>query len=182
MAQIREPIPVKLICGVTFVSADIFQGAVQDMESIFSSVQVQSPVFDFSAFTSYYEEEMGKGLQKAFLCFESVYDPASLPACKVKSDTIEKKWAVDNRRRVNLDPGYLTAAKLVLATAKDFAHRIYIGQGIYGDVQLRFRQGRFEPSKWTYPDYQTDLAMTFFGRIRSQFLQQERHDEQVIGL
>jgi hypothetical protein len=76
---------------------------------------------------------------------------------------------------VNLDPGYITAAKLVLASTKDFAHRVYVGKGIYGDVQLRFRDDAFRPVEWTYPDYRTDLAIDFFQNVRQNFINEEKH-------
>ena len=173
MATIKQPIPVKLICGLTYAPSVMAEELVHVLESTFSLVEMQSPAYDFSSFTSYYEEEMGKNLSKLFICFEGLYDPAFLALSKIKTTEIENKYLDQGARKINLDPGYITAAKLVLATAKDFAHRVYLGQGIYGDVQLRFRNGQFEPSKWTYPDYQTELAMTFFNQVRHHFMEQE---------
>ncbi len=75
------------------------------------------------------------------------------------------------RRRVNLDPGYLIASKLVLATTKDFAHRIYLGQGIYGEVTLNYRRGQgWQPHPWTYADYRSPLALEFFALVRKEVL------------
>ncbi|MBN2103175.1 DUF4416 family protein [bacterium] len=182
MAPIRKPIPVKLICGVTYAPDISMEKVVQRLEQTFSPVEIKSAVFDFSSFTSYYQDEMGSDLSKLFICFQGLYDPVVLGKSKVKTNEIEDKWSGKGRRRVNLDPGYITAAKLVLATTKDFAHRIYVGQGIYGDVQYRFRNGRFEPSKWTYPDYETDLAVTFFQNVRQRFIQQERENDPIIRL
>jgi hypothetical protein len=177
MATIKNPIPVKMICGVTFAPGVIPGDIIERLESVFSPVEMQSPVFDFSVFTSYYEDEMGKDLSKIFVSFKGLYDPVFLPQSKVETMKLEESMSQNHSRTVNLDPGYITAAKLVLATAKDFAHRIYLGYGIYGDVQLRFRQGRFEPSKWTYPDYQTELAFRFFNEVRHAFMEQEKTDE-----
>ena len=181
MAIIREPIPVKLICGVTYAPTIHLMEIIDQLETLFSPVEQQSPIFDFSSFTAYYEQEMGPDLSKLFVAFHGLYDPHCLADCKIRTTAIEGQIS-KGPRKVNLDPGYLTAAKLVLATAKDFAHRIYIGQGIYGDVQYRYRQGKFEPSTWTYPDYQTELAIAFFSQVRQNFIQQERHNEKIIQL
>ena len=124
---------------------------------------------------------MGKDLKKVFVVFYGFYDPGCLADSKIRTTAMEGEFSEGNRK-VNLDPGYITAAKLVLATAKDFAHRIYLGRGIYGDVQYRFRQGKFEPSAWTYPDYQTDLAVAFFAEVRQNFLKQEMPYDPIIRL
>ncbi|HNY92028.1 MAG TPA: DUF4416 family protein, partial [bacterium] len=79
------------------------------------------------------------------------------------------------RRRVNLDPGYSEAAKLVLATTKNFGHRIYLGQGIYGDVQLFWRKGRFQSNPWTYPDYLEAKSLEFFSALRQDYLKEGKH-------
>jgi hypothetical protein len=181
VAIIRNPIPVKLICGITFAPKLNLTKIIEKLETVFSNVEEQSSVFSFSDFTSYYEQEMGKNLSKIFIAFYGFYDPGSLAECKIRTTVIEQEISGE-RRKVNLDPGYVTAAKLVLATAKDFAHRIYLGQGIYGDVQYRFRQGKFEPSAWTYPDYQTDMAVAFFSQVRQNFLKQELPYDPIIRL
>jgi hypothetical protein len=181
LAIIRNPIPVKLICGITFSPELNLASIIEKLETVFSSVEQKSTVFNFSDFTSYYEEEMGKNLSKVFIAFYGFYDPGSLAECKVRTTVLEQEISGEHRK-VNLDPGYITPAKLVLATAKDFAHRIYLGQGIYGDVQYRFRRGKFEPSAWTYPDYQTELAVAFFSEIRQNLLKQEHPYDPIVRL
>jgi hypothetical protein len=79
---------------------------------------------------------------------------------------------VDDRRTVNLDPGYLCAGKLVLATTKNQQHRLYLGQGIYGEVALRFRAGAWQPWEWTYPDYRSPEYAQVFAEIRRLFMRQ----------
>jgi uncharacterized protein DUF4416 len=76
------------------------------------------------------------------------------------------------QRRINLDPGYIDLAKLVLATTKDQQHRLYLGQGIYAEVTLRFTGGRFVPWDWTYPDYRTAEYLAFFDAVRQRYRQQ----------
>ena len=114
---------------------------------------------------------------KQFFSFIQTINPEKLPGIKIGTNRIEESWSELGKRKVNLDPGYLTGAKLVLASTKDFAHRIFLGDGIYGDLQLQFRHNKFWPEAWTFPDYQTELALDFFTRVRSRFVLEENHDE-----
>jgi len=72
-------------------------------------------------------------------------------------------------RPLNLDPGYLTEAKLVLASTKDHAHRIYLGRGIYAEVTLHYQNGRWQSHDWTYPDFQRPDYHLFFSQCRDFF-------------
>ena len=161
MGTIRDVLKVKLICAVTFQPQMDLSQIIKALQFILDSVDDQSEVFDFS-FSDYYQEEMGTDLKKVFISFQDLIHPNELPAKKLKTNELEIQWSDKNQRRVNLDPGYVTGAKLVLASTKDFTHRVFLGYGIYGDVQLRFRQNRFYPNEWTYQDYQTELALSFF--------------------
>ena len=169
MGVIQKPKPVKPICGVTFASGIDLSTVISEIEKILSSVEDQTAPFDFSFFTDYYREEMGTALNKIFLSFVNLIDPASLAPIKIETNKIEELWTIDGKRRVNLDPGYINSAKLILASTKDFSHRIYIGEGIYGDVQLRFWKGQFRASEWTYPDYKTETAISFFNQVREKY-------------
>lgn len=115
---------------------------------------------------------MGRGLKKQFLSLEQLRPYEYL--CELKSYflTLEGRYAVQGKRRINLDPAYLELSKLVVASTKNFDHRIYIGDGIFGDVQLRFRHGRFVANDWTYPDYKTPEALQYFRQVRTRYAQQ----------
>ncbi|RMD90947.1 MAG: DUF4416 family protein [Calditrichaeota bacterium] len=119
--------------------------------------------------TNYYEKEMGKDLNKVFLSFENLISSEQLVEIKLFCIELEEQFSYKNRRRVNIDPGYLELSKLVLASTKNYDHRIHLGKGVYGDVQLRFRGGQFVTNPWTYPDYQTSLTMEFFTRVRQKY-------------
>jgi len=136
------------------------------------AVEAKSDVFDFS-FTEYYCEEMGPDLKKMFVSFNELIDPDALPFLKHRTNDIESDWMMQGHRQVNLDPGYITGAKLVLASTKDFAHRVYIGDGIYGDNHLRFVHGAFVENPWTYPDYKIPVALRFFTEVRQSYLAQK---------
>jgi hypothetical protein len=108
-------------------------------------------LFDYS---DYYAREMGAALRKKYLVFAPLMDRERLPEIKTSTNGWEREYAREGKRTVNLDPGYLAHDKLVLATTKDFFHRLYLREGIYAEVTLSYRQGRFRFFSWTYADYQ----------------------------
>jgi hypothetical protein len=122
--------------------------------------------------TAYYRDEMGDHIVRKFIFFERLIDPNELSRIKAFTIGLESRFAVQKgtipQRRINLDPGYLTEAKVVLSTTKDFAHRIYIGNSIYAEVTLRYSNSarRFVPFEHTYPDYRTDAYAALFNRAR----------------
>ena len=176
MSVIREVVPVKSICGVTFSRGVDLSDVVRQLRDVLGNVEDQTDILDFS-FTEYYREEMGAGLCKTFLSFTKLIHPGSLAGIKRETNLIEESWSVGGKRRINLDPGYITGAKLVLASAKDFAHRIFLADGIYGDVQLQFSRNCFRIQKWTFPDYQTDTALEFFHRVRKKYVVEVKKNE-----
>ncbi|MBN1893015.1 DUF4416 family protein [bacterium] len=173
MAEINAPLRVKPFCGILFTPDIAVDTVVRRLELALGTTDEESPVFDFQ-FTRYYEDEMGTGLRKLFVSFQDLILPDELTDLKLHTNVLEADWSVEGRRRVNLDPGYVSNAKLVLASTKDYAHRLYLGKGIYGDVQLRYMHGRFISSDWTYPDYKTDLAIRFFQSLRNRYYIQEK--------
>ncbi|HHS13098.1 MAG TPA: DUF4416 family protein [bacterium] len=178
MGVIRAVKPVRLICALAFRPEIERNAVLSSFDEQWGSVDAVSPVFDFSAFTDYYENEMGPNLLKCFVGFIPSIDPGRLPAVKHQAQAVEKKWSTDGKRRVNLDPGYVTGSKLVLASTKDFAHRIFLDDGIYGDLQLQYRHGRFRPEAWTFPDYQSETALKFFLEVRAALVHEERDGEE----
>ena len=109
---------------------------------------------------------MGSGLKRRIFAFEKLVDPSKLPALKLWSNSIEEDWAVGGKRQVNIDVGYVSLGKLVLASTKNHSHRIYLGEGIYGEGTLRFVGGEFQPWPWTYPDYASLQYRKIFAEIR----------------
>jgi len=132
-------------------------------------VALESPAFPFDQ-TDYYTPTMGPGLVKVFWAFERPFDPAGLAGVKLAANRWEQEYAEQGAhpepRPLNLDPGYLTPAKLVLASTKDFAHRIYLGRGIYAEITLFYRRGRWEGHEWTFPDYRREEYHRFFSQCR----------------
>jgi hypothetical protein len=133
------------------------------------AITLESPAFAFTE-TDYYEPTMGPGLKKTFFAFAAPFDPGDLVQRKLLTNQWEAEYARaaghPEPRPLNLDPGYLTLGKLVLASTKDFAHRIYLADGIYGEVTLFYRHHRWQHHDYTFPDYRRADYQQFFSQCR----------------
>jgi Domain of unknown function (DUF4416) len=171
MGRISEPKDVRLFAGFMYREKEVLELAKQDLVDQFGRVILRSPVFDFD-FTDYYTPEMGAGLKKSFIAFENLINPASLAEIKVFTNNLESRLSTipDTRqkRKINIDPGYITQSKVVLTSTKNRSQRVYIGKGIYAEVTLIFKSKRWEPLPWTYPDFRTPAAQEFLTRLREQ--------------
>lgn len=163
--------PVKLICAVLFSPAADLDKAIAYLESLFGKIDHKSPIYDFN-FTDYYIDEMGKDLKKQFLSFENLIMPDQLADIKNSTNKIESRYSINGKRTVNLDPGYLEESKLILASTKNFSHRIYLKNGIWAELTLSYASGKFVTHPWTYPDYQTELAYDFLRKVREIYISQ----------
>jgi Domain of unknown function (DUF4416) len=170
---------VKLFVGMLSPDPALFNVCAEILCEKYGIIDYQSDVLPWDK-TDYYREEMGDGIARKIVFFERLLDPTELPKIKLYTNEIENDFALRTgdilRRRINLDPGYMTEAKVVLATTKDFSHRIYIGSNIYAEVTLRYSiQNRgFTPCDYTYPDYRTDQYRTVFNKAR-ELLRAELH-------
>ncbi|MEW6426809.1 MAG: DUF4416 family protein [Thermodesulfobacteriota bacterium] len=174
MSEPRLPEPAKLVASVIYRSPDgtateELDGALARLEQRFGAADFISAPAPFTQ-TSYYEKEMGRPLWRRFLAFARLVDRGNLAAIKLATNAIEKQVAAPGDRPVNLDPGLLTPENLVLATGKNFGHRVYLGSGIFAEVTLMFVKGRFRPLPWTYPDYASEEIRTMFAEIRKTLL------------
>ena len=172
MGKIQNHLPVKLFTGVTYQSEFDPRKLYPALESKFSPIEHTSSSYEFSSFTGYYKDEMGENLKKLFVVFKDLIDPVELAITKIVTNIIESDYIINDKRMVNLDPGYITQAKLVLATTKNYSHRVYLGQGIFGDVHMHYQKGQYRPNPWTYPDYQDTSNVRFFGEVRERYLEQ----------
>jgi Domain of unknown function (DUF4416) len=174
VAEATAPPPVKLIMGLILARAAPSVAVRQQLEAAYGRIDLETDMSPFVA-TRYYEREMGPALQRQFWSFEGLIAPDALAGIKRETNAIERTFAIQDgqgwRRRVNLDPGYVDLAKLVLATTKDRQHRLYLGQGIYAEVTLRHTDGRFVPWEWTYPDYRIAEYLAFFDAVRRRYRQ-----------
>ncbi|NIM58556.1 MAG: DUF4416 family protein [Candidatus Aminicenantes bacterium] len=174
MAEIKPFSPVKLICGIIASKEATFIKAEERLVQLFDPVDIASPLFIFN-YTDYYEKQMGKNLKRKFLSFADLIPPEKLSEIKIQTNKLEeeiREELKEVRRVVNLDPGYLTQSGLIMATAKDFAHRIPLQQGIYAHLELFFSKKRFKTLDWTYPDYRTEEYHEYFMEVRRIYLSQ----------
>jgi len=171
MSEPRSPKPVKLICGLISNDEGLFEKAGNLLAKRFGPIDLRSQVMSFEH-TTYYQQEMGQNLKRRFFIFARLLEPQSLPKVKLFTNRLERRFSVGptNKRRINLDPGYVSDSKLVLATGKNYRHRIYLGRGIYAEVTLYFAGGTFRPYEWTYPDYKTAGYIEFFNEVRGLYL------------
>lgn len=168
MGTIHLPKKVCLMCAVCYQNTALKDQALDNLQSQYGPVWRISEPLIFSH-THYYEKEMGDDLKKLYAVFEEPIDPINLAKIKISTNALEQRWCEGGRRKINLDPGYIELAKLVLASTKNFSHRIYIGDGIYGDVQLVWQTAHFRANPWTYPDYQEKSVVMFFETIRKEY-------------
>ena len=152
MGIVKIPSKGALIAGIIFSGDNLPEEVIQSLEEKFGPVEMKSEVFDFDM-TNYYTPEMGENLRKIFLCFAEPIRLESLSEIKLITNEIELRFAGGNSeqplRTVNIDPGYIVMSKLVLATTKDYSHRIYIGRGIFAETTLRFVGKSFAPVETT---------------------------------
>lgn len=177
MGKALEPIPAKLVLGVIASGRDGLDAALRLLEPEFGSTDLTSQARPFD-FTDYYRREMGDDLWRCFHSFQRLVPLDSLIELKTLTNRLELETAEggpgETRRRLNLDPGCLTGDQLVLATTKPARHRIYMGSGIFGDIELYYQGRSFNPWEWTYPDYRLAETVDFFNRVRSIYLEQCR--------
>jgi hypothetical protein len=173
MGTAREVQPVKLIASLLTGDLALLDPVREALAHTWGPIDFTSPLLPFDH-TTYYAAEFGPGLQRQIITFAALIPPRDLPRVKHQTNNLEGDWTLAGRRQVNIDPGYVSLGKLVLATTKDHAHRLYLGQGIYGEVTLTYQRGRFRPWPWTYPDYASDGYCTLFDGIRTRYKAQLR--------
>ncbi len=169
MSTPKNPDPAKLIVSVFTREKEVFPKVLENLENFAGPVEHQSGWLDFD-FTSYYEKEMGSPLFRQMLAFENLIEQEDLAGIKLATNTIEKTYKTDSGRLVNIDPGYLLSSRFILATGKEYSHRIYIGgPGIYADLTLIYTKKGFQALDWTYPDYQSEEILGFLTKVRNQY-------------
>lgn len=170
MGDIRQYRPVLRVMAVSSCHDEAFDWAIKKATSHWGELLVTSNRFDFSE-TNYYAKSMGNHLKKQLLAFSELIQQDLIVDSKIESNDWEqefkslKSW--EQERPINLDPGYLTEAKLVLATTKDRDHRIYMRKGIFAEITLFFQGNHWQSSRWTYPDYKRPDVHEFFDTCRN---------------
>jgi Domain of unknown function (DUF4416) len=176
MGSIRTFNPVKLFVGVLVSNENLVTEAESKLCSAFGPVDHRSPLLPFT-FTDYYRKESGDTILRIFFSFEQLIAGDQLPDIKRRTNTLEETFAAASatvKRPVNLDPGYLEHAKVILASTKNFYHRMYLSHGIFGEVTMHFQNGTYEFFPWTYPDYKSPEYQKFFRELRDIYRRQLR--------
>jgi hypothetical protein len=169
MSALSPPHPVKLLIGMLSNDEPLFSTVKQILEADFGPCDLESPIWPWEH-TIYYQKEMGSGLKRKFIFFENLINPVSISEIKLKTIELEGElFNDDGGRRINLDPGYLDAAKLVLVSTKDFSHRMYLDKGIYGEVTLIYSNSNYQSLPYTFPDYRTEEYINIFKQAREIF-------------
>jgi hypothetical protein len=191
MALIHEPEPVKLFVGMLSAYPEALAAAESALVEAFGPIDLRSERMPHE-FTEYYRDVMGGPLVRYFVSMDRLVPPGDLARIKRLTNDFEARiaaagpaagvvegsaelsspWPV--ARPVNLDPGYIAPSKLVLASAKDFSHRIYLESGIYGEITLLYKRGQWKTQEWTFPDYRTESYHRFFDQVRARLMEQRR--------
>ncbi|HOT37601.1 MAG TPA: DUF4416 family protein [Candidatus Latescibacteria bacterium] len=168
----RPAPPVLLIAAVTWSPEVAEAGIVARLEDVWGPISTMGPAFCFDDYTEYYAEEMGAGLTKRILAFAEPVRPEHLADIKLRSNELERFWhTAEGARRVNIDPGYLCALTLVLASGKPSAYRIYLRDGIWAEITLRYERGSYAPLSTTYPDFRAAETIAFLNSLRPRALE-----------
>ena len=177
MADPRDPAPVLLVAAVFSRHGDALAWARARLEDSYGPVGRAGPALVFDQ-TAYYEATMGPGLTKQLLAFRDLVAPDRLAEIKLHANALERELAAAGAhpepRPVNIDPGVLGLGKFLLATTKDQAHRVYLRDGIYAEVTLRYQAGAYEPWPWTYADYRQPAVLAFLQEARAYYQQRLR--------
>ena len=171
----KEPNPVKLIIGILAANYHCLHTAADALTDKFGKVDFTSEVWPFDK-TDYYKDQTGPRILRQFVSVTQLIDPGKLAKVKHRTNKLEQKLAarlgLPLTRPVNLDPGIIEPSKLVLATTKNYSHRIYIGKKMYAEVTLIFDKGHWRPQAYTYPDYRQQCYFDFFEKVRTRLLEQ----------
>ena len=173
MKKLESPLPVKLVCGLLYREEKWLYEGLGDLHSKIGETDFVSEALQFH-YTSYYFGEMGQPLFRRFASFEELWDASQLAEIKVFTNSLEEKYAAaaGSGRVLNIDPGYVNPTAYILATSKNYSHRIYLGKGVFAQQELLFERKRIQTLDWTYPDYRSYEYQEIFRRIRETYLKQ----------
>lgn len=175
MWDLHQPKPVKLIIGILAADETSLAAAVKAISKSFGVIDLASDVWPFTQ-TDYYKDELGPNALRQFVSLEKLIDPGKLAKIKHTTNKIERKLAHSLKlplpRPVNLDPGVIEPSKLILATTKNYSHRIYIGNKMFAEVTLIYEKGAWRHFDYTYPDYRQPGYQNFFTKVRTRLTEQ----------
>jgi hypothetical protein len=168
MGTPKKPPPVLFFASVIFGNRDAVGPAERELETMIGSIREKTPPAPFDH-SDYYEDEMGANLTRFFVLFEPLLARDRLAEIKLATNGVEDGLCLKGRRRVNIDAGYMSLEHVILATTKGFAHRVYLGRGVFADLTLIYRNGTYRPLEWTYPDYGSPAVISMLNEWREGY-------------
>lgn len=166
--------PEKLICAVLYTDERTADAAIAKLKGAYGGTDLESEPYCFSDISPYYDGEMGGKVYRKMLSFSECRDPAELAQIKTLTNSIEQAAANDGNRSVNLDPGFVSAGRLSLATTKNAGHRIPLSDGIYAELTLFYARHAWNPFPWTYMDFKLPQVHAFLTQVRTVYMQQRK--------
>lgn len=171
MSKLKEPPPARFFTGLIFSPNANIKKCLERLTNEFGKILFESNSFNFKE-TDYYENEMGNGLKRKFIVFKDLINRAEIIERKIVANQIEEEFSVYKKRLINIDPGYIAPEHLLLSTGKGYAHRAYLGKGVYAELTLVFEKTGIRTLEWTYPDYKFKDIQDMFLKIRKNYLKE----------
>jgi hypothetical protein len=168
MSKPFEHKPVPFFVGIIASCAEVWEEVRPKLAEI-GAIDFYSDKLRFDDFTDYYRPEMGGELLRFWAAFDAYHPVEKLVDFKLLALELENAYSTGDNRSINIDPGYMTEAKVILASFKDFSHRIYLSRSVFADMQLIYRDGRWSAYPWTFADYKSSVAQAFFCRLRGKY-------------
>jgi hypothetical protein len=159
----EEPV---LFIGCLFSDTGVFDEVFPILKDNFGNILFQSSIHPWE-YSGHYDKELGTPIYRNFIFFDRIIDPSTLADIKLFTNGLENIYSQNGKRRINLDPGYLTLAKVVLASTKNYSHRIYLGKGIYAELALLYKNNQFISMPYTYNDYKDEAYVVMFMKVRN---------------
>jgi hypothetical protein len=165
----------KLIMGIIFPSDELYEKIIEILTEKFGEIDFMTEEFSFSEeFSNYYDEEIGGEARRRILSFERLVDPSEQAEIKTYTNAVEAEFSINGNRMINLDPGFLSHGRLMLATTKKTGFRIPLCDGIYTELTLYYARGAWQKLPWTYRDYQSERVQSFLITVRKKYLEQRK--------
>lgn len=174
MGKINIPPAAKLIIGLIYRNSAVKDKILDILKKRFGEVDFLSHELDFN-YTDYYYPELGKPLKRLLVSFKQLASEDKLSDIKLYTNKIEERFSRKQKRQINIDPGFLSLGKIILATTKNYSHRVYLGKGIFAEATLFYKGAAFKPWPWAYPDYQSKEYISVFNAIRKLYQEQVRN-------
>ena len=167
----------KLIIGIIYPTNELYEKIIELLTEKFGAIDFMTEEFSFSEeFSSYYDEEIGGEARRRILSFETLVDPAEQADIKIYTNMVEAEFSKDGKRKINLDPGFISHGRLMLATTKKTGFRVPLSGGIYTELTLFYARGGWQKLPWTYRDYQSKRVQDFLTVVRKKYLEQRKNE------